>query len=223
MRRLEARRSSPPRSRSRASRSARPAPFRGRNPSNRNRLVGRPDSTSAVSTALGPGTTSTATPRLDARPHEVLARIRDAGHPGVAHVHDPRAAADRVDDATRFGPARCARAPRAAGSPPRCRPRCTAARACGACPPPRSRRRRAAPRPRAATGRRDCRSASRRGPAQRPRPPSPVHPFTSTTSPRLELPAFERAGGRLDREVRPPDRAATRAAAQGSCVCSTKP
>ena len=38
------------------------APLRGRKPSNTKRSVGNPESTSAVSTALGPGTTSTASP-----------------------------------------------------------------------------------------------------------------------------------------------------------------
>ena len=49
-------------SRSAAMRSARDRPLRGRNPSNTNRSLGNPDSTSAVVAASGPGTTSTAAP-----------------------------------------------------------------------------------------------------------------------------------------------------------------
>ncbi len=45
-----------------AMRSRRTTPRRGRKPSNTKRSVGNPDSTSAVSTALGPGTMSTASP-----------------------------------------------------------------------------------------------------------------------------------------------------------------
>ena len=73
-------------------------PRRGRKPSNTNRSVGKPDSTSAVSTALGPGTTSTGSPAVDARAHQPLAGIGDARHAGVGHVRDELAVAHRVDD-----------------------------------------------------------------------------------------------------------------------------
>ena len=66
--------------------------------------MGRPDRTSAASAALGPGTTSTPQPASIQAAHEKLARIRDARHPRVAHVHDARAALDRVDDAAALGP-----------------------------------------------------------------------------------------------------------------------
>ncbi len=69
-------------------RSPRTGPRRGRNPSNTNRSVGKPDSTSAVSTALGPGTDFHREPGVEARAHEPFAGIRDAGHAGVGHVRD---------------------------------------------------------------------------------------------------------------------------------------
>ncbi len=82
-------------------RSRRSRPRRGRKPSNTNRSVGKPESTSAVSTALGPGTTSTASPASRHARHEPLAGIGDAGHPRVGHVGDALAVAHRVDDPVR--------------------------------------------------------------------------------------------------------------------------
>ena len=99
------------------------------------------------------------------------------GMPGVGHVHDRASAADRVDDAHAPRPSRCARAPRAGDSPA-----ATPTRVTQRARPARVLGRddvggRAAPRPHAATGRRGCRSVSRRARAQRRarRRSSPLH------------------------------------------------
>ena len=52
-------------------RSRRVGPRRGRKPSNTNRSVGSPESTRAVSTALGPGTTLDREPGVEAGAHEL--------------------------------------------------------------------------------------------------------------------------------------------------------
>ena len=92
----------------------------------------------------------------------------------------------------------------------RVRPPRSTRRACGGCPPPRSRPRRAVRRPRGgeiaevADRRRDQHERhARRRPRRRPRR---RHPFTSTTSPSCNPQRSNAACGRLDREVRAPDR-----------------
>ena len=80
------------------SRSVRPEPLRGRNPSNTKRPAGSPLVTSAANAADGPGTTSTGWPAATAAAHQPLAGVGDAGHAGVGHDRHPLAPAQAGQD-----------------------------------------------------------------------------------------------------------------------------
>ena len=207
------------------SRSARAVPLRGRNPSNRNRLVGRPDSTSAGERARS----VRARPRPRSPPRRRPAR---AARPGSAMPGMPASLtyttrlplADRVDDA---------QAPRYRSLWP-----CTARNRLPAATPtaraqrPRAARvlgrddvrRRAAPRPHAATGRRGCRSAS---PHEHRAQRAALRRHSFIPSPRRR----RRAAAPTGRTRRPTPRSrstnatpvATRDAATCVVWCSTKP
>ena len=200
-----------------ARRSVRAATLAGRNPSKRKRAVGRPDSTSAASAALGPGTTSTA------QPASMHARTRSS--PGSAIPGIPAsltyttrcAALDRVDDAAAPRCVRCARARRATGHPTGHRPREQSARV-----------RRVSS---AAITSALRNSSTARGDRS---PRLPIGVATNTSAGRgdtpavpgsslhlddiaeLQPPTLERARGRFDREVGAPDRDARADGAAGS-------
>ena len=154
-----------------------------------------PESTSALSTALGPGTTSTSSPASMQTRTSRRTRIRDARHPRVGDDRDR--GARRISSTS--SPARrrslcswTATEPPAGGHAERA----SAAHVCGGCPRPRSRRRRAAPRPPAARGRRGCRSACATRtslPVSHDRRHDRPAPSTiSTTSPGREAPSVRR-------------------------------
>ena len=175
-------------SRSSASRSRRPDPRRGRNPSNTYRPVGSPDATSAATAADGPGTTSTSKPAADG-PHQPLAGVGDAGRAGVGHDDDALAARAAARARRRSATPRCGRrpAPAARRAGARCRP-ATAGGRCAACPRSRCSPPSPAPPRRAATDRRGCRWAS---------PPARAAPLYSLELEHvagLELPRREGTG-----------------------------
>ena len=112
------------------------ARLRGRKPTNSQRSAGRPEATSAVVTALGPGSTSTCDARRQALAHEREARIGHQRRARVGHQRHDRARAHArhqlarsrafvvLVQAHQLAPtARGGRAARACGACPRRRPR----------------------------------------------------------------------------------------------------
>ena len=73
-------------------------PLRGRNPSNTKRSGRQPRHHQCRQRRARARDDLDREPRLDARVHQLLAGVGDAGHPGVRDVGDGRAATDRVDE-----------------------------------------------------------------------------------------------------------------------------
>ena len=176
--------------RSESSRRMRSPGLRGRNPSNVNRSVGRPESTSAASAADGPGTTLHVDPGFDRAVHQAVAGIGDRRHAAVGDERHRAPRAGGVRSAPRCARARCLRrtTPSVCGDPGP-----GAGGRSGGCPHTRRGRRRPAPREPVARGRPGCRSACPRATAF---PPRVQGDTMLSLRPCVEGPGWKDSGGR---------------------------